>query len=216
MQHYEIKKLLQTDSPVIFEVGAHEGNDSKHFLKQFKNVRLFCFEPDSRCIEAFEKKITDSRCVLTKKAVGSENGKVKFYPSTGNPEGNVEKTDWNYSSSIKKPENNPEALPWLHFKDAVEVDIITLDHFVSENNIDRIDFMWIDIQGAERDLIEGGEKALKITRFLKIEYGESETYKDAMDRQETAERLGKLNFAILNEYSSKNKSGDLVLKNMSL
>lgn len=212
IQHKEIKKLLHTDSPTIVEIGAHEGGDSKKFLEQFKNLQLFCFEPDDRCIRVFKEKITDNRCVLVEKAVGNKNGKVTFYPSTGCPDEVGTRKDFNASSSIVKPTNNPESYPWLHFKEGVEKDIIRLDDFVQENAIEHIDFIWIDVQGAERDLIEGGRKALSLTKFLKIEYGETETYSSAMTREETIERLSELNFKLLEEYSSKKTVGDLVFK----
>jgi len=212
IQHKEIKKLLNTNFPIIVEIGAHEGGDSTKFLNQFKNLQLFCFEPDDRCIKVFKDNITDSRCILVEKAVGNKTGKVTFYPSTGSPEEDGTRKDFNASSSIKKPTNNPKSYPWLHFKEGVEKDIIRLDDFVLENAIEHIDFMWIDVQGAERDLIEGGRRALNLTKFLKIEYGETETYSSAMTRKETIERLNELNFKVLEEYSSKNAVGDLVFK----
>ena len=39
-----------------------------------------------------------------------------------------------------------------------------------------IDFIWADVQGAEGDMIRGGQRALAKTRFLYTEYCNRELY----------------------------------------
>ena len=41
-----------------------------------------------------------------------------------------------------------------------------------------IDFLWADIQGAEGEMIRGGQKALSATPFLYTEYSNDELYED--------------------------------------
>lgn len=43
----------------------------------------------------------------------------------------------------------------------IQVDTVSLDHFVKAANIDRIDFIKIDVQGAELEIFRGGERSLK-------------------------------------------------------
>ncbi|MBG6128698.1 FkbM family methyltransferase [Aquimarina sp. EL_43] len=50
----------------------------------------------------------------------------------------------------------------------VEVDGITLDHFVEEKNITNIDFLKVNIEGSELQMIEGMENAIKITKNVAI------------------------------------------------
>ncbi|EZH73079.1 hypothetical protein ATO12_18890 [Aquimarina atlantica] len=50
----------------------------------------------------------------------------------------------------------------------IEVDGITLDHFVEENNITNIDFLKVNIEGSELQMIEGMENAIKITKNVAI------------------------------------------------
>jgi FkbM family methyltransferase len=50
----------------------------------------------------------------------------------------------------------------------IEVDGITLDHFVEENDITNIDFLKVNIEGSELQMIEGMEKAIKITKNVAI------------------------------------------------
>ena len=47
-----IKKLLNNkEDPVIIEIGAHYGEDTVEFLKEFDDVKMYCFEPDPRNIQ---------------------------------------------------------------------------------------------------------------------------------------------------------------------
>jgi FkbM family methyltransferase len=46
---------------------------------------------------------------------------------------------------------------------------MTLDSVARETQLDRIDLLWVDIQGAERDMIAGGRHALSRTRYMMIE-----------------------------------------------
>ncbi|WP_106792259.1 FkbM family methyltransferase [Aquimarina sp. Aq78] len=50
----------------------------------------------------------------------------------------------------------------------IEVDGVTLDHFVEENNITNIDFLKVNIEGSELHMIEGMENAIKITKNIAI------------------------------------------------
>ncbi|WP_074408225.1 FkbM family methyltransferase [Aquimarina megaterium] len=50
----------------------------------------------------------------------------------------------------------------------VEVDGITLDHFVEKKNITNIDFLKVNIEGSELQMIEGMENAIKITKNVAI------------------------------------------------
>jgi FkbM family methyltransferase len=42
-----------------------------------------------------------------------------------------------------------------------KIKIITIDKFVEENNLERVDFIKADIEGAERDMLRGATNVLK-------------------------------------------------------
>ena len=231
LSHKQIKKLINKEEPVILELGSHKGFDTKRFLAEFKYLTIYCFEPDPRCIKEFKKSINDNRCKLIEAAVSDIDGKTSLHMSGGYNPGKLSrlynllktlgilkyfintKEEWDFSSSIKKAISNSKKYPWLNFHQKVEVNTIKLDTWLKENNINRIDLIWADIQGAEKNMIEGGINTLKIVNYLYIEYGETETYPEALTRDETINFLRKHNFEIIDKYSSKNKRGDLLFKN---
>ena len=228
----EIKKLLQKENPlVIVEIGAHIGEDTQKFLNEFENIKIYCFEPDPRCIRQFKKFIKDERCTFIECAVSNRDGKTMLNLSSGFPPSAIPwyirffnlskaylfltKKEYDSSSSIKKSISNPSDYPWLIFNKKVEIETIRLDTWIAKNNISVIDFIWSDVQGAEKDMIEGAVHTLKITKLFYMEYGEVSSYPDAMTREETVQLLQKHNYEIVPEYSSNNKAriGNLLFKN---
>jgi FkbM family methyltransferase len=219
----EIKTLLQKENPLVLEIGSHIGLDTLRFLEEFKNITIYSFEPDPRCIALFKEVVKDQRCTLIEAAVTNTDGKALLHLSGGWPPGFkgewdsiYGRGDWNASSSIKNSISNSAAYPWLSFDRIVEVKTVKLDTWIKENNINAVDFIWSDVQGAEREMIEGSLDTLKIVKYLFTEYGETSPYPEALTRDETIELLGQNDFEIVPEYSDEDERGNLLFRNKSL
>ena len=229
-----VKKLVKREALVnIVEIGAHRGVQTNRFLKMFPRAAVYCFEPDPRCVKHFKKNVHSGRCKLIEAAVAKESGVAALNISSGYP--GIKETmdlytfpyyifafirqvvsrerEWDLSSTIKRPISRSFRFPWLVFEKTIEVNAVSLSDWIDGAGIKRIDLMWVDVQGAERDVISGGAKALEITEYLHIEYGETDCYPDAMTREETISLLGKHNFAIVAKYSDVAPAGDLLFKN---
>ena len=53
-----------------------------------------------------------------------------------------------------------------YLKGETRIDTIDIDSFLAENSVGPIDFIKIDVEGAELDIFEGGKKALKNVAFI--------------------------------------------------
>jgi len=172
----EIKKLIGEEDVVIIEVGANKGTDTAEFLNTFKRVSIFCFEPDPRALLEFESRINDKRCELYKMAISDQNGEIDFNLSDGS---SSEIKRYIGSSSLKKPFKHLDLFPQVTFNEVIKVRTVTLDSWVKEKKINNIDFVWADVQGAERELIVGGQETfLNKVKYLYTEYSNNELYKD--------------------------------------
>ena len=136
MDKNQIRQLINTQNPIIFEIGAADGTDTLEFISTFNDLdfKLYCFEPDLRNIQAFKSKVNDSRVLLHEMAIGDMVGKANFHQSND---------IYNLSSSLKKPnmENMKATWPLMDFDKTYEVNVNTLDNFLLENNIEKIDFI---------------------------------------------------------------------------
>lgn len=171
----EIEPLLKAllgklKQPVLFEFGAHHGKEC-HMLCSWLTgpfSAYYAWEPDPRNIARIKMQGLPPGVVLVEAAIGAADGKALFHLSSGIEEGAAE--HHTYSSSILQPSDELKKwFPWMRFEGTAEVPVRALDSFCHEHKVEHIDFIWADIQGAERYLVEGGQEMLKKTKYLYIE-----------------------------------------------
>lgn len=166
-----IKKILYANEKNIFlEIGMGKGEDTFDFLNSIPNIKLYGFEPDKQNYNDIIAQNNSPNLTVYNKAVGKEKGTLTFYPSTQESGG--------LSGSLKKPTGHLGKYTHVKFDDAILVDVITLDQWTKENEITKIDFIWMDVQGAEADVLLGGIEILKNTSYIWTEYSDENLYEN--------------------------------------
>jgi len=177
----DILKLVGP-SPLMVEVGCNDGADTQHFLDAMPGIRLFCFEPDPRAIVRFKGKIHDGRVTLIEAAVSDVDGTAIFYGSSGRVPAAQRTPDalaccfldeWDLSGSLLKATGHLARSAWVTFPGDrnYQVSTIRLDSwFASQSEIKGIDFLWIDVQGAEGLVFRGGQETLRHAKYCYFEY----------------------------------------------
>jgi FkbM family methyltransferase len=153
--------------PIIFEFGVFNGDVTRKLCGLLPTgfAAYYAWEPDPRSLQEIGKKGLPPGVHLIEAAVGAKNGSATFHLS-----GHASAGPSGVGSSLRTPsQENREFFPWMTFEEQVTVDVITLDSFCESRGIKGIDFIWADIQGAERDLIEGGRRVLENTKFVFLE-----------------------------------------------
>ena len=84
----------------------------------------------------------------------------------------------------------------------IKVSTITLDEWNSKTQVDKIDLLWVDVQGHERSVIEGAKETLKNVEFVILETDEQDSYDGAMSKQETVELMKGLSFFPIMNFGS--------------
>jgi FkbM family methyltransferase len=176
----EVADLVGQDDPVILEVGANCGQTTGELLDVMPRATIFAFEPDPRAAADFRLNIGDA-ARLFECAVGAFDGTVLFHQSSGADEDPDFNGDWHMSGSIRRPRSHLQAWPWVRFEQRIEVPIVTLDTWASQNAVERVDFIWADVQGAESDLVQGAARLLRSTRYLYTEYSNDEWFEGQVD-----------------------------------
>ena len=209
LTHEAIARLVGRPDPTILEIGCNDGSDTLRFLKAMPRAKLFCFEPDPRAIARFKKnlgpRLNDVK--LFEIALSDRTGQIDFHMSDGvsaeMPQG------WDRSGSIRPPAEHLRIAPWVKFEKTVKVNTCRLDDWAAEHDVTRVDFIWMDVQGAEADVILGASKILQQTRFLYTEYSDVELYEGQLSLKEILALLP--SFDVLAQYPD-----DVLLRNRTL
>ena len=146
----------------------HQRDRSKHtelILKSCKgSYRYFAFEPDPSALNLLKERRLPIQIIES--AISSFNGTTKLYH--GYAQNNPGDVDYTVYSSILKP-TEFFLKHRIQFSTEHTVNVIKLDDFAEQHQIEHVDFMWVDIQGSEFDMIQGGQRTLNNTDWLYIE-----------------------------------------------
>lgn len=161
----------------VLEIGANDGEDTLELLRAFPESHIFAFEPDPRPIARFRALVTE--VTLIPMAASDHNGREPWFASHGcipqrslnwHPWAEEVKTDWDLSGSVCRPTGHLKSSPWVEFQEEGTIPCTTLDTWLETTEIDSIDFVWMDVQGAEHKVLQGGKEAFKHTRWLYTEF----------------------------------------------
>jgi len=132
------------DSMVFVDVGANNGYYySLKVAKRFSGCKVYCFEPDTRILYHLRKNIAYNELgnvVVVPQALSSYCGRARMTVGLG--------------ASNFLVVDGSRSLP------TVEVECTTLDDFVAQNSIARVDFIKVDVEGGEYNFLRGGRKTL--------------------------------------------------------
>jgi FkbM family methyltransferase len=169
MVYQKLQELINPGCTII-EIGAHIGTDTIKLYRKLEPVRYFAIEPVYANINWLIRLIVKEKLsgiTLIPCAIGIKDGYVPFYFSGGKAPGHKRRhTD---SSSLMQPAGNIKQRPWMTFEKSM-VECQRLDTVYRQYLKDAvIDLIWMDVQGAEFLVIEGGREALARTRYLYTE-----------------------------------------------
>jgi FkbM family methyltransferase len=138
---------------VIFDIGASWST----FLNKKQEVHYF--EPCKASMEALKNSPTNnSKSVFNCYGLSDESSTVPLY-----------NTGALYDRSIRNAQELARLGVSNHIVD--NVSIKRADEYIAENNIQKIDFVKIDVEGLEYKVLKGFGDKLNIVKFIQFEYG---------------------------------------------
>ena len=193
------------DDPVIFEIGAHHGEDTSHFRYMFPRASIHAFEPDERCLRIIKN--LHLAIHLYEGVMSDVYGSVEFFPSYNKyPE-----HEWDGSGSILQPTKHKEVFTQVAFDTPYKVPSVTLHTYMLQRNVSMIDFIWADVQGAEEKVIIGGIEEFRTkVRYFYTEYCQTELYLGCPNRERILSLLP--NYSVVFD-TGGDVVGDMLLKN---
>ena len=143
--------------------------DSAEMARYWKKGQLHCFEPVPHIYEQLKHNTQYYKNISTYPVALSEQ--------TGNSEIHVSKGAQNASSSLLPPQNHLNIYPDITFEEKIEIQTVNLDEWAKQQGVAKVDFMWLDLQGFELQVLSAAPNILKTVTAIYTEVHTQETYK---------------------------------------
>jgi FkbM family methyltransferase len=157
-------KRLRSSDEIIVDVGAHVGLFTLFAAMKCQTAKIFCFEPDPENFQLLVKNIElnslDTRAKAFMVGLSGKNGKRVMHVSESENTGNRSIIDSYTKEHI------------------IEIETISLSEVYKVCGIDHIDFLKMDIENAEAEVLLQAEssKILETIRAISIEFHNYENY----------------------------------------
>ena len=143
---------LSRNSTVVLDIGANTGVYSLVTKSLNPLSRIYAFEPLKQMFKklVFNNELNNYDIVCIEKAVSDKNGKAIIY-ETG--------TDHVAAATL-----NAETRHYGNMNVETEIEAITLDTFINENNVGKIDLIKMDVETYEPNVLEGYKHCMPLHR----------------------------------------------------
>jgi FkbM family methyltransferase len=198
---------------IIFDIGGCNFHDSMYLKMNFPKAAIYSFEPSQENLKTYQVTAESNGVIVVPVAIGDRDDVTTFYNSPTH----------NGSGSVLKPKVKPGTTEGIIHEgllfdmEGYEVQIVRLDTFCELNNIDRIDYLHIDVQGAEHHVIKGLGKYRPY--FIFAETCEFGTYESGTSLEEFEDELDMMGYGVFAKfrddtmYKLKNEFIDLEMPN---
>ena len=189
LQHqYKIFKFLKKNNldnfQIILDVGAHKGESINLFLKNFKVKKIYSFESSpinfdllKQNLISIKKKFNNTEIVIENLTLGSENKEAllkQIDESSSSTLNNINLESNYFKKKRSLLYNNKKKI----FYENLKINITTLDGYLDKNKIKYIDFLKIDTEGYEYEVLKGLKKNIKNVKLIMFEHH----YDDMLDK----------------------------------
>ncbi len=188
---------------IFFDVGAHKGESIKLFLKHLNIKEIVSFEASPITFEylkkketSFNKRFKNTKIKLENLALGSEKKSVILKHMSESSSSTISQINKNSSYFKKK-------YKLLNFFDSqklyapVEVKLETLENYIVDNEYKTIDFLKIDTEGYEYEILLGLNKKLKDIKLIMFEHHYDNMIKKNYSYSDIKNLLEKYNFKMI-------------------
>jgi len=175
-----LKRKYNMNIKGIIHVGAHYGEELSEYVSNgIQDIILF--EPISENFDILSDKVKDLNANIEghQVALGSERGEFTMYVSDNEKQ----------SSSILKPKVHLTHHPHVKFPSTETVEVHLLDDYDSKD----YNFINMDVQGYELEVLKGGTKTLEHVDYVYCEVNRDEVYENNAMIEELDEFLSSYN-----------------------
>lgn len=165
-----IQNMIDKENVIIFDVGAHRGESFEYLYNLNPKAKIYSFEPDKESFEELSEKV-GKRGFCFNFGFSDKNSEMEFYKNSLSHTNSLYKVNLKSKDSIKIGKANEEQNTTVYndFNKETICKFETLESFWERENINNIDLLKIDVQGAEEKVLIGTGEKLKFVNNVILE-----------------------------------------------
>ena len=189
-----LKKNKYNSFELLIDIGAHKGESIKLFSKNFIIKKIISFEASPINFQYLKKKIEENKkgfnnteIVLENTALGAQDKIIEFNQFNESSSSTIKEID----KESKYYKRKFRLINFLNNKETyqkIKIKISKLKDYIEKNNIKKIDFMKIDTEGYEFEILLGLENKIKLVDIIMFEHH----YDNMIKKGYTFEDINKL------------------------
>jgi FkbM family methyltransferase len=139
--------------PVILDIGANQGQTVQNYQRVFPEATIHCFEPFPASVAVLQELFqNDPHVTINALAIADRPGQRDFY---------VNETMHFTNSLLPRPTDTRRYFPkQAAAKAKITVPCTTIDAYLRDKNLSKIDILKMDIQGGELMALQGAADTL--------------------------------------------------------
>ena len=157
---------------IFFDVGAHKGETLKLFSNNFNIKEFYCFEPSPANFNYLKKKISklNNNIKIFNFGFGENKSVLNFNQLEESSSSTL--VEINQDSNYYKKKNKILSIFNLKKNEdkIINVEISSLNDFMEEQSINKIDILKIDTEGFEFKVIKGAKEKIKDIKYIYFEH----------------------------------------------
>jgi len=148
---------------IVFDVGANVGSWAKLALRINANISLYCFEPSAFTFQKLVSNDFPSNVICNNFGLGAKNQERDLFIFD----------DGSGMNSLYQRHGLENGWGIKLQQRSEIIKLMTLDDYCKNNSIQKIDFLKIDVEGHELEVLKGATNLLKEERIkmIQFEYG---------------------------------------------
>ncbi len=170
-----LKKKNINEFNVFLDIGAHQGESIKLFSKNFKINKIYSFEPSPISYQILQKNIKNfknnsyTEIIAENIALGNSNENIIMKHIIESSSSTIRDLNMNSKYFKKKFFFLKNSVNQNLFKE-IKVKQMLLSKYVDENKIENIDFIKIDTEGYELEVLKGAKDILYKVKYILFEH----------------------------------------------
>lgn len=196
-KYYKILEILKPT--VVIEIGAHDAEFSLHMSNLIDTKNVWAFEANPITYEQYKDSLSHINYINM--AISDKEEEVPLYMVT---------TDDVWAPAAVSMKNRNDG---FNEKQVSSIKANTLDRFVKQNNISGNISLWIDVEGANKEVLLGSVETLRNVTSIYIEVEIYDFWKNIWFKDDVLKFLHRYNFTMVEQSSNLNQHDIIFIRN---